>query len=254
MGEALQGIKPLFDKLAELFGVFDLSFFVSGAVTVGGVLLAEQQLDVFREPVATGGERLAVVIVGAYVAGLFNFAIGRNLRRRRARALVDGADVRSPRLRRLVEEHGLDRFDDVGDLVRAYEEARSSRERPAGTPEPDLDALNVRLWAELRQDRRYAPSLAFLNHYWMLAATYDGLAVAVWSWFPGLLLWICGKEGVEFPEEFLICVTVAVLLFALTCACCREASRYDRYQDQELVATIATVRAPLADDDEEEPA
>jgi hypothetical protein len=52
--------------------------------------------------------------------------------------------------------------------------------------------LYVKFWADLRNDVKYANSLAFLKRYWVMAATYDGLSISL---FIAILLLIEAKIG-----------------------------------------------------------
>ena len=87
-----------------------------------------------------------------------------------------------------------------------------------------------------------AGTLNFLNRYWVMAATYDGVAFALIVWFVVLadcLLRIKINDGLFPTAALFIILTVALL----SLACFREARRYMNYQIEEFVAAIAAKRA-----------
>jgi ABC-type phosphate transport system permease subunit len=81
-------------------------------------------------------------------------------------------------------------------------------------------------------------SLALLNRYWVMAATYDGLSFA-------FIVWVIVLAGCMFHRSISLLIgvpmTIAFAIFAV--ACMREASRFVTYQVEELVAAIASKRA-----------
>ena len=69
------------DKITELLDVFDLSFFMSGALSISAILLMLPQS--VPNPVrgdAVSGAAIFGLVLGSYVLGLLCFSLGRPLR------------------------------------------------------------------------------------------------------------------------------------------------------------------------------
>lgn len=218
--EASDALRSLLQRIGEIFGVFDLSFFVAGAVCLAAVLFG---VNVFRgeawiERIKPAGQPFQTVhfgalILGCYVLGMVCFALGA-VRRQQGAPPYAG-------LRRRLEETGLD--------------ARYAHllDQPPGF-------AYTRLWAELRQRRDLAPSCNLITRYWVMAAMCDGLAVAWLVWALTWAAWahvppdLC-EPGPSYPIK----VVVAAAFVAASLLCWREASRYGAAQVQELLATLA---------------
>jgi membrane protein DedA with SNARE-associated domain len=76
LGEAL---KVIFEKIAGFFDIFDLSFFVSGALTLSAVLFSLYSAGVAL-PIFEGWKEVLGIVLGCYIGGLLSFAAGRWLR------------------------------------------------------------------------------------------------------------------------------------------------------------------------------
>ena len=102
--------------------------------------------------------------------------------------------------------------------------------------------LYVRLWAEVRQSPDLGPSFYLLRRYWVMAATYDGMVVALAVWVVTIVACMFGVGGSP-PTDMIVGVPIGVALLVSAVACSREAGRYVDYQMEELVASIAAKRA-----------
>ncbi len=239
-----EALKSLFGKLADFFDILDLSFFVSGAVCLAALMLAVQ-LCSLRLPFETGGPAgFLALLVSCYVLGLACFAIGRWSRRILAFVLFKDEKLLKNNAQfgefilSLVRDHGMNDEAFFAAYLRDGDRAPSLR----------TDRLYTRLWAEVRQDETLAPSLTLLRKYWVLSATYDGLASASGAWIGVFAMWkfnvfdVIVKSGdttlstPALPWAAAI-IAWAVLLLAMAC-CILEADRYRRFQAEELVATI----------------
>jgi hypothetical protein len=216
-------VKVLITKISTIFDVIDLSFFVPG----GTCMLAFVYMRYVHGgllPDVSGILAFAIAILGSYVMGLLCFAMGRWFRR---------ATIGRPwvvrlegRLEPVLEAHGLHK----DDVMSAYlKRGRTGR-----------DVLYPRLWAELRQDPSLKPSFDLLTSYWVRAAVYDGLITAlfVWSFAVWLALWH-DRGFVSKPE---VGYGILIFIFVGILTCSREASRSERYQVDEITATLAHAR------------
>jgi hypothetical protein len=247
MSEVAKAVKPLFDKFIDFFDIFDLSFFVSGATFVAAIAWAGLTPDLAQllgfEPTESGGWlvtgqipgiTVAMLVLASYVSGMTCFALGRFFRkwvyvctdwilgapRQKHPTLFDDLEQHGVLIRRL-GENGFcvnPEFQRIPWLERYFTDGGIGRE----------SALYVRIWAEVRQRERFAPSFSLLRRYWVSAATLDGLFVAFCTWGALLALKDHTVHG-WFP-------TAATFCGALFCL--REAQRYGVYQREELVATL----------------
>jgi hypothetical protein len=177
-------------------------------------------------PELTGWKSVFAILIGSYVSGLLCFAAGRWLRMGERKG-KDENDL-DDRFRNILTAHGLTEIDVFKDYL---------ERKPRG-----IWRLYIRLWAEARHSKELSPSLLHLNRYWVMAATYDGLTVAlipcivvVESEFARLAkvsLWPAVAGG----------TALVVILILLMLACSREAGRYFEYQVEELVAAIVAQR------------
>lgn len=222
LGEAL---KVIFQKVGDFFDIFDLSFLLSGAVMLGAVLYTLDRGGVGLPAAATGAAAPVLAVVVAYVLGLMSFAFFRMVRSRLPWLRGPARDRFGRVLDTHLEGHDLR----AAPLLRRYESSDSNA------------FLYTRLWVELRQRTELLESFSLCKRYWVMAATYDGLASAslVWSG----VLWArvagFGKEVTTMGWETAV---VAAVLLVLTYVCSREAGRCELYQVAEVVATMAHVR------------
>lgn len=247
MSEVAKAVKPLFDKFIDFFDIFDLSFFVSGATFVAAIAWAGLTPDLARligfAPIEDGtwfaggsmpSVSAAMLVLASYVSGMTCFALGRFVRKWVFR-VVD-------KLTRKRHEHRVSLLVELAQhgMVELCEDNTSYRITPHGRRIPWLSrylingghdqepALYVRMWAEVRQRERLAPSFSLVRRYWVSAATLDGLFVAFATWAVLLALKDQSLHG-WFPS-------IATVVGALFCL--REAERYGVYQREELVGTL----------------
>ena len=233
MEEIGKALKSIFDKLSDFFDIFDLSFFVSGVALTLSILfwLNQRELYYFQE-VQFKGIMIVYVLI-CYINGLIAFATGRwirmgiwsHIKSKRAKR-NNRYDFFDARLIRMIRAHGLD----DNPTIMKYLDRADYR----GTWR-----LYVRLWAVIRENKKYENSLSILKRYWVMAATYDGLSI-----FLLIMTLIISDFGFGILGEkvitnlWVVFPTIVVLLFAFF-ACIREADRYVDYQVEEVIATIA---------------
>jgi hypothetical protein len=226
MKEIGDAFKIVLERIAAFFDIFDLSFLVSGAVGFAALVIWLDAAGA-RMPITDGWLKIFALIIACYVIGLLCFATGRWLRMQLLMRIPNEAFDKA--FLEILQAHGLA----AEAVFVSYIGRRDIR---------GVWRLYVRLWAELRDSERSGLSLAFLNRYWVMAATYDGLGASMILW--GAVVADCmfglGAQRTISPN---IGVPALVILAVCSLACFREASRYLRYQIEELVASIAAVRA-----------
>ena len=169
-----------------------------------------------------------MALIGAsYVLGMLCFAIGRWFHAPWRSKRAQGG--KHDRLLAILEAHGLSNTKPISTyLARAVVRGEMR--------------LHVRLWAEVRQCPDLAPSFYLLRRYWVMAATYDGMFVALVVWVIVIVACMLGVGGTPSPNAT-VGASIVVALLLLAVACSREAGRYVEFQMEELVASIAAKRA-----------
>ncbi|MCA9648723.1 MAG: hypothetical protein H6712_02750 [Myxococcales bacterium] len=235
MSELGQAASKIGEKIVDILDIFDLSFFISGAVGIGAAMVAFP--DTFLPLIGTGpddetsGAVLFGLVLGSYVIGLVCFSIGRPLRDRlqRIRERLGQTTSSYDVFARALEEH-----------FRGAEDAQSKAafkrlfgyDVDAGSRAAYVQAY-TRMWAHVRSFPELSESFTLLKRYWILAASYDGIATALLLWaFP---VWLrLPAEGSPITPILLSAGLVIASLF-----CMVRAQLYKRYQIEEIVATVA---------------
>lgn len=225
--EVGEGFKSILERIADFFDIFDLSFIVSGATTATALAFWVWRAEIVAPPIPTGWLAGVGLIIGCYVLGLVCFALGRWIRmgfttRRSARKF-------DKKFREILAGHGLE----TESPFAAYLARENSR---------GIWRLYVRLWAELRMTADLVPSFSLLRRYWVMAATYDGGAIALIVWAGVIMACAFGLSDEHQISPTVALPTAGVLIVAAV-ACLREAGRYVKYQVEELVASIAAKRS-----------
>lgn len=169
------------------------------------------------------GWKILVVVFAFYISGLACFAVGRWVRTEILKQQYQHQFDRH--FLQVLEAHGLANLEPFKEYLDR-------------TIHRGIWRLYVRLWAEARQCPALAPSLSLLKRYWVMAATYDGLALATIIWIAVFFNWCLGY-GLSEKLDWKVGAIVILLLAFTSKSCMREAGRYVNYQVEELVASIA---------------
>src|SRR4051812_48727974 len=146
MGELAGALNAVLSKVGDFVDIFDLSFFVAGAVCLAALAFGNAHGH-FVSPAAFGeGYNAIMFLIGCYVLGLICFGFGRMLRPKRSSLFA--ADFKS-----IVERHGL------GARYAGY-----LTDRPG-----DAMLLYNRLWAMVRHNPALSSSFTLLRRYWSMA-------------------------------------------------------------------------------------
>ena len=221
--EAADALKALLARVADIFGVFDLSFVVSGAVCLAALAFAAGVFggwDQLRRatPVEWKALHAGAAVLASYVLGIVCFAAGRKLRQdARFYTALPGH----------LRDFGLDEH--YARFLPQAADADGARR---------CSLLYARLWAEVRQTRHLAPSFNLVTRYWVMAAMCDGLSAAFALWSLLWMAWALASPAASPPPGHLpwigavACAGAAVLSSI-------EAQRYGKAQMYELCATLA---------------
>jgi hypothetical protein len=225
--EVAEGLKVILQRIADFFDIFDLSFIISGSVTLAALGFWSWRANLPGPPLPEGWLHVLATIIASYVLGLLCFTLGRWLRVRWRWQRLDGGP--HDRLLAILAGHGLDVLPPFSDYIRrlaAHGEAR----------------LYVRLWAEVRDCPDLTGTFSLLRRYWVMAATCDGMVVALLVWILVLTACIFGWGHANRIDMAPGIVAIVVLLVSAL-ACRHEGSRYVEFQMEELVAAVAARRA-----------
>ena len=216
--EIAAGVRGLLDRVGEFFHLFDLSFFVSGATNLGAAAYwYSRHAEVGFRVVGATWVRVLMVVVASYVLGLLAFGAGR------AMTYLWRSRWFPRALREIAVVHQLE-----GNIPRSYLEAEDGTWR-----------LYERLWVDLRESRRHAPSFQLLNRYWVMSATYDGVAVASLTWS-----FVLAAEPL-LPAGNWLNAFLPLAALAIAGLCWWQANNYLKYQLREMLATFASSRQRL---------
>jgi hypothetical protein len=225
--EVAEGLKAILQRLADFFDIFDLSFIISGAVALGAFGFWSWRASLPKPPIPEGWVYSLTLIIASYVFGLLCFSLGRWLRVSwRSHRLGGGSD---DRFLKVLKAHGLDGVSPFSDYLGRTDAGGEAR-------------LYVRLWAEVRDRPDLAASMSLLRRYWVMAATLDGVVVALLVWVLVLVACMFGCGGAQPISVGIGFVAILVLIISAL-ACSHEAGRFVEYQIEELVGAVAAMRS-----------
>ena len=223
--EAPEGIQSLFSRVGEFFHIFDLSFLVSGATTLGALLFLRYRLGFTSDLPFSGWLAGFGLIIASYVCGLLSFSAGRKLN-----TIIFRGPKLSAYLDAALKNQGLQ-----GQFVNFYRQGGEGADWL-------LWRLYIRLWQQLAA--RHPNSVAFhhLSRYWAMAATYDGVAVS-------LLIWSVVVAPIPyFGNSFLplgLAILAVVTLMASVVLCLWQGAKYYEFQIEDLVAALAVMESSV---------
>jgi hypothetical protein len=216
------------EKVVEILDIFDLSFFISGAVVMAALLQFFGPLTDALDKLEGAG--VFGLVLGSYVLGLVCFAVGRPVRTRleRKRNRLPDHEL----FHRAMVQQGLAADSKAGDALRRYFGHDAEVQDPAMRM-----AMYTRMWAHVRSYPELQQSFTLLNRYWVLSASYDGLAIAAFVWL--LPVWQQTVQQGWSPASLGWSVVWTMAILAALVACWHRAREYKRYQIEEIVATVA---------------
>jgi hypothetical protein len=236
MKELAEALKLIFGKIGDFLDVFDLSFIVSGALGFSALFLWAEFINLPLPIGIHGGVQIFLIVFACYVNGMIFFAAGRFIRRTFS-TLFPGGIAPGDKGKKfdelflnIMQAHGLA----DQEPFKLYIDRTQQR---------GIWRLYVRLWAEVRQVDRLAPSFLLLRRYWIMAATYDGLAVALALWIVFIGRWLVGFKHAPVNISWEVAIPLIICLAVFATACLAESGRYLEYQIEELVASIAAERS-----------
>lgn len=238
MEKLIQLAQQILEKLADFFDILDLSFFISGAmVLAASYVLLQHGVGAKDLARAVAEMSLFFMVVSCYVLGLISFAFGRSLRRRFIDPLIHPRPVTST-FWPAEEAHGI--------LARPPFDRYQAVVAAKGQDRHLTYAIYTRLWVELRQNVALKESYTLLRRYWVMSATFDGIAVSLVFWAMVAIV-AAFHVDISHPDQahapdlvrVVVCGLASLSFVVLAFPCFREASRFQQSQVEELVATMA---------------
>lgn len=222
--EAAEGVRSVFSRLGEFFHIFDLSFLVSGATTLGALLFLSGRLNLSIALPDSSWIVGFALIIASYVCGLVSFAVGRSLNGRLFRQSA------LSHFKQAIEGQGL-----KGNIVTSFLQG----EKQDGYP---LWRLYIRLWQQLAEKHPNSVAFHHLSRYWAMAATYDGVAFSLLAWAVALTpIALLGTN----PLSPTLALASMILLILAAIACLRQGAKYYEFQVEDLVAALAVAKSPV---------
>lgn len=210
-------IQKIVDRIYDIFSIFDFSYLVAGIATYLIVCygLWRYELLKWSDNDFLNGT-LSVLL--SYLCGLISFTIGKSVRLFHIKYwLFEDVDERFMKcfndaiIYSRDDNHPLKVYHTVHDCKLYYTE----------------------MWSFLRQCKEAAPTLSFVNRYWVMQAVYEGLSV---SSLVGCILGIILCITKISTLHILIILTSIISLHF----CCREGTRYAENQISEIIIAYKT--------------
>ena len=221
--DVADGIRSILDRIGEFFHIFDLSFFVAGAVTSGALTFLyfkSQATWAFPLP---GWVSVVGTLVAIYTAGLMSFTIGRHINGRLFRGRKFPVRFQIALMKHQASGPELAKYLTDND--------------------EDLWWLYLRMWQDIAFERPKSVAYTHLSRYWVMAATFDGLAASFIIWAAVSLL-VTSKIVTPNPLSISWGIAAAVGFLALSVTALKQGADYYAYQIDDLVAAALSAKSP----------
>lgn len=263
-----EGTQSILDRVGEFFHIFDLSFFVAGAVTLAAAafVCVKAQLQIPYSPPTW--LTVAAFLIGSYAAGLMTFAIGRNLSGKTFRKGVFekefkmclwAHEIREPAAlsyyHTRIQTQASPEVPGAVSIEHRQEFLSSLKENfPKMTDQEFIELLSkqrdrlwwlyLRMWQDMAFNQPKSAPFRHLSRYWVMAATYDGLAIAFIAWAGAAILGMLPAVAKEPLSPWLGIALLLIFVFMAVIAL-KQGADYYRYQIQDLVAAISASRSSM---------
>ena len=211
------GLDKIVDALANAVSVFDFSFFISGAVTLGFIALDLHYYGHDGVLHLAGWIGAMIYILAVYVCGLMSWSIGKVMRWSILKWIWR-------------KNGGID-----GDFKKKFKENIPSGAAAEGTNREEV-VKYAEMWVEIEKNPEMAQRLNMLNKTWVMVALFEGLA---FSWIVGLFVyldgWLVGK-WIQTSCWFFNIVPCGVLI-GLTAVSLHRATKYSQDLIKDVIVT-----------------
>ena len=218
------GLNKVIDALGNAFSVFDFSFFISGAVTLGFIALDLHYYGHDGILQLQGWVSVLIYILAIYVCGLMSWSVGKLMRWGILRLIWGKEGIRND-------------FDNIFARAKAEnaigQDENSEAENLAGNND---NTGYKKMWIVIEKNEELTSKLSSLNKMWVMVAVFEGLA---FSWIVGIVVyfdgWLVGKWiKTECFWYNLVPILVLVVLLVVSL---HRATKYSRDLIEEVVVT-----------------
>ena len=229
MPDLTEIFKLIFERIADFFEILDLSILLSGIAVVCGIYYWFFQNDILFSLTIFKDSPIILHIVICYLIGLICFSCGRKTRRLISK--VDSFKFYSTinnvsELTGLINNHALQNHNSLSSYVPVTRD--------------NVYSLLAYLWSEVRQDKRYGYSLSFLKKYWSMSIAFDSLFFST-IFIDLIYIDFCfGLVGKVYVTNMLWILYI-IISFIVKLSLIKSACTYDRYQNEELIASFAAL-------------
>lgn len=220
------GFNKIADALGNAFSVFDFSFFISGAATLGFVALDLHYYGHDGILQLSGWTSVLVYLLAIYICGLMSWSVGKLMRWGLLRVIWGQNGIKE-------------------DFNRIFENARnacnnSNTNNPEDLNDRIYDTDYTSMWITIEKNPRLASKFSSLNKMWVMIAVFEGLAC---SWLVGLLVYFDGLlVGNWIKTDVLFYKFVPpLILLILFIVSLHRATVYSRDLIKEVVTTYYTI-------------
>ena len=217
------GLNIIVDSLGNVLSVFDFSFFISGFVTLGFIVIDLHYHGLNGILQLEGWKLIMICILAIYVCGLMSWSIGKLMRWGVLRIIWGKDGVKN----------------DFNIIFRRTKNACVNNNDNSGNNEkedPINDVNYTKMWIEIEKDPTLASKLSSLNKMWVMVALFEGLS---FSWLVGLFVyfdgWLIGKWITSSCNVYHI--VLCLVFIGLSMISLHRATKYARDLVQDVVAT-----------------
>lgn len=224
----ISGLSKVAEAIGEAFSVFDFSFFISGAATLGFVALDLHYYGHDGILHLTGWISILVYLVAIYICGLMSWSVGK-LMRWGLLKLLWGSNGMKEDFDSIFENTKNDYDNNIGHD--SQEEENTDR---------SYGVNYTSMWIKIEKQPQLASKLSSLNKMWIMVAVFEGLAC---SWLVGLLVYLDGVligKWIKTDVLFYKFIPPLVLLIFIGVSLHR-ATTYSRDLIKEVVITYYNI-------------
>lgn len=215
----ISGLNKVFDSLGEAFSVFDFSFFISGAVTLGFIALDLHYYGHNGILHLEGWLGVVIYILAIYVSGLMSWSIGKLMRWS---------------ILKLVwwKKGGV-----AGDFKKRFDDNVQAYKTVATTAANNMknEVKYAEMWVEIEKKTDMSSRMNILNKAWVMVALFEGLS---FSWVVGLFVYLDGWLVGKWLESscWIWNVISCGILLGLTAVSLHRATKYSQDLIKDVIA------------------
>lgn len=222
------GLNKVIDALGNAFSVFDFSFFISGAVTLGFIALDLHYYGHDGILQLQGWTSVLIYILAIYVCGLMSWSIGKLMRWGLLRLIWGKDGVRK-------------------DFEKVYNDTQNNNTKgqqdatQVTTGNESNRVSYTKMWIDIEKKPELASKLSSLNKMWVMVAVFEGLAC---SWMVGILVYLDGwlVGGWLINDSILLKLVPLLVLIVMIVVCLHRATCYSRDLIKDVVTTYNNLK------------